>query len=571
MMYDRMIVAAADRSQRDSWKLLVELFLKKKLGPQATVVSCRDAHELALVLEARSDSRDLVILDAELPAAPDDGPDGENGLALVQRLQGAESVPACIVVEGSSRLPPAWVNKLQMWKCRLLSPTTPRMEDLVQVLIDFGRAMALGKPPEPAAPWAMLEVNVKGPLDSSFTLHLSDRPQEEKSFDLDIVQLEAILARSREIRHEISTRLPDRDAWRAYDWKKAYADLGRQVFSLINRDGFQRLWGKAEGRAESNARLRFTLDSTAYDGLWESIYDDSRETYLMLNGGVARRARVPSGDRPVVVRPLDAGDGKINMLVISSNIAARSKVHGPEDRDWEDFYNLLKREKADALETKVYTEDLFPPLGDLATEIAALKRVEAQQNAAAGGTELVIEILESDDPKDRRPLHERVRSALTGPVPPDRKYRYDVVHFAGHALFGPEAGERGYLIFGSPETTEAVPVSVFAGWLKQADVQLVYLNCCRSSASTAAFELARSGVPLAIGFAWDLDTDKAVQFASRFYELLVEKDLKVCQAFQLARQEFHRNHLGGHPIWTAPVLVAQPDGWEKVETCFARA
>jgi hypothetical protein len=145
--------------------------------------------------------------------------------------------------------------------------------------------------------------------------------------------------------------------------------------------------------------------------------------------------------------------------------------------------------------------------------------------------------------------------------------RYDVVHFAGHALFadGMEQDARGYLIFSGFPEPEAVPISIVATWLANAGVQLVYLSCCQSSAASAALEFARNSIPMAIGFHWDLDDSKAPVFAKHFYEELLKSNLKVCPAVSKARLELYNKHLAGDPIWASPILIAQPMNWIQVE------
>src|SRR5262249_27212822 len=90
-----------------------------------------------------------------------------------------------------------------------------------------------------------------------------------------------------------------------------------------------------------------------------------------------------------------------------------------------------------------------------------------------------------------------------------------------------------------------------------------------SSAVQAAKEFADNKVPMTIGFSWDLDDSKAVDFTHFFYqELLTEARLKVCPAFRAARRKLHKQYEGGDPIWASPVLLAQPVNWVKVEGAF---
>ncbi len=133
--------------------------------------------------------------------------------------------------------------------------------------------------------------------------------------------------------------------------------------------------------------------------------------------------------------------------------------------------------------------------------------------------------------------------------------RYDVVHFAGHALFaeGPvKSDDRGYLVFSGFPQPEAVPIARVASWLKNAGVQLVYLSCCRSSAASAALEFSRCDIPMAIGFHWDLDDAKAPVFARQFYQELLATKLKVCPAVSNARRKLFQEYDKGDPIWASP-------------------
>jgi CHAT domain-containing protein len=96
-------------------------------------------------------------------------------------------------------------------------------------------------------------------------------------------------------------------------------------------------------------------------------------------------------------------------------------------------------------------------------------------------------------------------------------------------------------------------------------VELVYLSCCRSSASRAAAELARNGIRTTIGFSWDLGDEKAVDFTKQFYDELLGNRLNVCSALRKAREDLHREYENGDPIWASPVLFAQPSDWGHVE------
>ena len=96
-------------------------------------------------------------------------------------------------------------------------------------------------------------------------------------------------------------------------------------------------------------------------------------------------------------------------------------------------------------------------------------------------------------------------------------------------------------------------------------MDLVYLSCCRSSASRAAAEFARNRIRTTIGFSWDLDDEKAVDFSRQFYAELLSNQLNVCSALSNAREDLHEEYDNGDPIWASPVLFAQPPNWDHVE------
>jgi hypothetical protein len=169
-------------------------------------------------------------------------------------------------------------------------------------------------------------------------------------------------------------------------------------------------------------------------------------------------------------------------------------------------------------------------------------------------------------------LKEEVEAALApvDPTIPGQRRRFDIVHFAGHAVFpnpdDPDA--RGYLVFAGKPFNYTVPLGTFAQWLARAGVRMVYLSCCSGSAARATLDLADNLVPMALGFSWDLEGLGAVRFAQTFYTSLLANKLKVCTAFQETKTAMYRDHRDGDPIWAAPVLVTQPNDWSRVELCL---
>ncbi len=149
-------------------------------------------------------------------------------------------------------------------------------------------------------------------------------------------------------------------------------------------------------------------------------------------------------------------------------------------------------------------------------------------------SELVLDAPQRRNHGARSEFDERLGKAPHSDQP---RQGYDIVHFAGHAIFaeGPKGDGRGYLVFSGHPRPQAVPIAAVATWLADAGVQLVYLSCCRSSAALVALEFARNNIPMAIGFHWDVDDSKAPVFAKEFYQELLKSRLKVCPAISRAR------------------------------------
>jgi hypothetical protein len=307
--------------------------------------------------------------------------------------------------------------------------------------------------------------------------------------------------------------------------------------------------------------LRFNLDLPYFDGAWEAIYDHLNKNFVMLSNTVtvARRANqfsLPNAfattEPSSAPAQIDVANSVLNVVIIESDVPDGTSPKGPPDPLWERYWTSLKG-----------TLPALPHIKKEVKMLQGLSRARAGTDKARRPQPRVeVEVLSS---RVGKPLAEIVEHRLK-----DHTRPYDIIHFAGHALFarGPVPQDRrGYLVFsGEPGgQPSAVPIATVADWLEGSGVQLVYLSCCRSSSAAAATELAARNVPLTIGFNWDLDDGKAVEFARDFYTELLAAQFKVCHAFGKARRNLYGYFAGGDPIWAAPVLIAQPDEWTQVE------
>ena len=537
-----------------------------------------------------ADLKDLVIVGRDLPADAED-PNARAGslgaaIDLVGEIQNEQSPAACVLVGAAdndvTKVSAAWPLFSSIVQ------DDPKTSDMAGSLAAVATGLAARRdrvgrmkvPPalfRAGAPWALLDVNLDGSQRSRLRLqigtgHLLEEPMEFP-LAVDEAELDEVVQASRELRQKMNEHLRDKGLWLSYvsQWRQDYELLGRRIFTLINKYPFDEYMGRALQAANENARLRFVLHENAYDGLWEAMFHPHRREWMMLSSTIARRAQSPAAGP---LRRLDGGDGEVHVLAIGSNVPDGSKAKGPDNSGWRNFWKSFYEPKAVAYhrdnQCQLPLNVVFPPLKEIACELAVLDKL---RNAVNGRRPAKMDLVVENASTSGQSLAARVREQLlAGPrLGVGRAARFDVVHFAGHALFNDQdiARERGYLVFGGHPETDFVPVSEFADWLRQAGVQMVYLSCCRSSAARAAFELANAGIPLAIGFTWDLDSALAVKFAMAFYDSLFRNDLKVCRAFQRARIEMAKKMEDDDPIWTSPVLVAQPSDWLSVESYMA--
>jgi hypothetical protein len=436
-------------------------------------------------------------------------------------------------------------------------PSPPLADDVpVEPPGNSGRAAA--PPAGSIAPYVVVEVHLRSNNTRSGFVTIDGRNPEP--LELDASAVDEVIRESQALAQRLDQARESADHWRLYSplWSGEYQRLGEMVGKLLWPTAFSQIYWTAHGRSNGNVRLRFNLDQLYFDGAWEAIYDHLNNDFLMLASEhtVARRANYRRRPRMATAGTssgqIEVEDGVLKMIVIQSNVTRNSIPAGPKDPLWEEYWKSLNSTLAE-----------LPHIEKEVKMLKGLAHPRGGRRTASGLSKIEIEVLAA---RPGRPLADLVERRLK-----DRSRPYDIVHFAGHALFlrSPiRQDSRGYLVFsGSPgERPEAVPIATVADWLENSGVQLVYLSCCRSSAAAAALELAGSDVPLTIGFNWNLDDGKAVDFARDFYgELLNDARLKVCVAFNRARRSLHGYFAGGDPIWAAPVLIAQPEDWSSVE------
>ena len=142
-----------------------------------------------------------------------------------------------------------------------------------------------------------------------------------------------------------------------------------------------------------------------------------------------------------------------------------------------------------------------------------------------------------------------------------QRIRYDIVHYAGHAVFAPAAPEQSGWRFAEGEVltaamlenTESAPTLIFANACLSARVAKGRGNDSRLVASLAD-EFMRRGVADYVGTGWQIDDKLAQQFAVTFYTAaLADAGKHIGAALQDARRELYEKGLGGDAVgaWAA--------------------
>jgi CHAT domain-containing protein len=141
--------------------------------------------------------------------------------------------------------------------------------------------------------------------------------------------------------------------------------------------------------------------------------------------------------------------------------------------------------------------------------------------------------------------------------------RYDVVHFAGHSLTTRDGLTLLVVPGGKAGQAEGMSVHDFAEGVATAGARLVYLSSCEGSSANAVANLAQRDIAHVIGFRWDVDDERAADFAKCFYsDLFGKQSSSICQAFRTAcRGVYEPMHIEASPIWASAILACSSDNW----------
>lgn len=141
-------------------------------------------------------------------------------------------------------------------------------------------------------------------------------------------------------------------------------------------------------------------------------------------------------------------------------------------------------------------------------------------------------------------------------------FRPTILHYAGHAWSDGQQTATLVLPGMKPEQAVGLKLDRVAASDGLSATTLVYLSACRGISKGCVQQLVMNGIPYALGFRWNVEDERAPQFAKEFYDELY-RTRSVCLAFRKAcRASWESlNYDEESPIWLSPILLAQSTDW----------
>ena len=347
------------------------------------------------------------------------------------------------------------------------------------------------------------------------------------------------------------------------DWLDDMRGIGEELYDEIlskNASFMGHLQQIAMGEPDT-VHYRFRLDWKKYRIFFEAMVprneerDDDPRDFWMLKTPLSRRLALPGGtsmgsaNEPFVLcLPKDRRE-PLNCLIIESD------VHSEEA-----FSARFYRDPPKPLPSR------FPPMPRLRNVRMESAWLEMElEKLRAGNSGSAIGKVVKIDPRSARELDPDATSFCEVLSDHFGKERWHIVHFAGHSWYeegfdhpNTDRKGRGWLFFpalreGDP--IEAITAEHFAAlWCHRPE--FVYLSSCHSSRDDVVFELGRNEIKAIVGFRWNVDDDRAFEYARAFYSGLLTEGDRLEQAFLKARREAFEQNLT-NKAWAAATLVLE--------------
>ena len=141
--------------------------------------------------------------------------------------------------------------------------------------------------------------------------------------------------------------------------------------------------------------------------------------------------------------------------------------------------------------------------------------------------------------------------------------QYHVVHFMGHGDFDPATGRGALLLENDDRSPHRVDGEVFRVMVEREQLQLVFLNACKTATTGSgvidpfggvAAALLAGGIPAVLAMQFPISDKAAITFAQTFYRRLAQ-GMPVDVAAAEARAMLYD---GSDIEWATPVLYLRP-------------
>lgn len=149
-----------------------------------------------------------------------------------------------------------------------------------------------------------------------------------------------------------------------------------------------------------------------------------------------------------------------------------------------------------------------------------------------------------------------------------RESDYHIFHYAGHSFHVDTKPEESGIILKEGNKWRAMTTHELESIARDKNLRLVYLSSCRGARSSdkgygsfhGLFDaLTKAGVPVVLGFRWQVKDKDAKEFAEVFYQHLL-RTFSPGNAILEARKNAHSKPQGhNHHAWLSPILLMQSD------------
>jgi hypothetical protein len=528
--------------------VLINRALEGKGRVDIVASDTKSALEGSDIRTAAANESAILLLDAQVPETQGLAPDKEEkaALAMLRKLRADAIYTPTLVITPHSIATMATSELADYCNPGTRSILLPAEHLKAPVLEGFIRMLrGPSSPPEPT--WDVVEVEVTHQLAKCF---LGGRAG--KLIEWGTAPTPMRLAKRLALEY---AKLDFKQGWARRIHTDGALLFNELVMSTLGRGFFSHLEQAAGGLEKLAFRFRVD-DATLYSAPFEAAVRESEQPlsgsendynehpFVLVNAPIARRVKSINlrsrGAQESVPHPA-------RLLFIRSQVGENSADETGSD--------TLALEEVDQDTGRIRIKHkVFRILENVDRERKHLTDLEAELKGLRPAP-FSMEVLDLSECPSPAGAEEALMQELKKP--------YDIVHFAGHSFT--TKGSLTLLVLPSERPGEAVGMDVqsFAGGVATAGARLVYLSSCQGSSANTVASLGQRGVPHVVGFRWDVEDDRAAEFARLFYsDLFAPGSGTVPGAFQAACHGIYQpKRVEASAIWASPILASLSDNW----------